>query len=223
MTNTEKKSNITTIKFALHPNITLRVSLHKSISINPHHQIVNKLLALPKNANSEKFVIIDAKNIVSMDQFAIAANTALLRIFQFEQKNANSNGNGTSSRGLGLETILCCAGSTNTASVMKDYAFDKNSIAAQQQETDNSAVYDIFCLSYCESEEEHEEVTKSLELGDAECTTSGAIEAYFSRPRSDKEMNALFKVYKLTKDEVEMHGSSLEKAVCNRVAAKFYI
>lgn len=211
MTTAKDKCYITTINFALQPDVSLRVSLHKSIQVNPH-DVVNQLLALPGNAHSEKFAIMDARRILNMEQITIAANNALLRKFQFELKN------GSSTRGIALETILCCAGSTNTGSVLREYAFDKHSMAAQDQSDQGG--YDIFLLGFCESDEEFEDMTKSLELGMSESEIG--LKKYFSRERNDKEMNDLMKVYKVTKDEVEMYGSSLEKAIINRVASKFH-
>lgn len=205
--------HITKINFALHANVTLRVSLHKSIQANPH-QIVTKLLALSGNESSEKFAILDAKSIVSLNQIAVGANSALMRHFQFELKNGSCN------RGVALETILCCAGSTNTGSVMKEYAFDQHSVAAKD-ESNLGGGYDVLFLGYCESDEEFKDITTSMQLGVPE--NESGIEKYFSRNRNDKELADLMKIYKITKDEIEMCGSSLEKAVLNRVAAKFHI
>ena len=218
------KVHLSSITFGLHPETTLRVSLHKSIPTNPHHVVVNKVISssIPSNANSETFAIMDASRIISFNQISVAANTALLRKYQYECKN------GTSKRGIALETILCCAGSTNTASVLRDYAFDKNSNAAKELLNDSNGGgndnanggYDVFCLGYCNSDEEFVQIVESLNLGPSE--TNDNIHAYLSRSRSEQETNELMKVYKITKEEIEMFGSSLEKAVNNRVAAKFY-
>ncbi len=218
MTNSEQEIDtnsiyITKINFALHANVTLRVSLHKSIQANPH-QIVKKLLSLPGNESSEKFAILDAKSIVSMNQIAVGANSALLRHFQFELKNGSCN------RGVALETILCCAGSTNTASVMREYAFDHHSVAAKD-ESNLGEGYDVLFLGLCESDQEFKDIVTSNQLGIPE--DERGLEKYFSRNRNDKELADLMKIYKITKDEVEMCASSLEKAVLNRVAAKFHI
>eukprot|EP00551_Chaetoceros_affinis_P006884 CAMPEP_0203681288 /NCGR_PEP_ID=MMETSP0090-20130426/42261_1 /ASSEMBLY_ACC=CAM_ASM_001088 /TAXON_ID=426623 /ORGANISM="Chaetoceros affinis, Strain CCMP159" /LENGTH=213 /DNA_ID=CAMNT_0050549715 /DNA_START=214 /DNA_END=855 /DNA_ORIENTATION=+ len=152
-----------------------------------------------------------------------------------QNENANNNNNNTNTntdttrpRGLVLETILCCAGSTNTASVLRDYAFDKHSEAAAKLETlsssdDDDARYDIFVLGYCETDEEFEHVITNEILNLSPAEDHIGIESYFQREKSEKEINDLLKVYKLTKDEVVMCGSSLEKAVCNRVAAKFFV
>lgn len=141
----------------------------------------------------------------------------------------NTTSNTARLRGLALETILCCAGSTNTASVLRDYAFDEHSEAAKSASNTTSSTslsdvqYDIFVLGFCETDEEFEHVITNdlLKLSPAE--DRNGIESYFQRERCETEMNNLLKVYKLTKDEVGMCGSSLEKAVCNRVAAKFFI
>ncbi len=90
MTNSEQEIDtdniyITKINFTLHANVTLRVSLHKSIQANPH-EIVKKLLALPGNESSEKFAILDAKSIVSINQIAVGANSDLLRHFQLNSR-----------------------------------------------------------------------------------------------------------------------------------------
>lgn len=218
MSSPSSPFNITTIQFALHPTLTLRVTLHRSIPVNPHH-VVNKLLDLPENTNSEKFAIFDATRIISLDQIAVAANSALLRQFQFQQKN------GACGRGLALETILCCAGSTNTGSVLKDYAFDKHSIAASQsegtKEQSHNGKYNVLCIGFCSSDEEFQEVVSTLGLSDPEPTH--LINEFLSRTRTDKEIQDLMKVYKITKDEVDMMGSSFEKAIYNRVAAKFHV
>jgi len=209
----EEKNYVTTIEFALHPTVSLRVSLHKSIPTNPHN-VVNQLFAIPNNSNSEKFAIFDAQKVVSLEQIAIAANTALLRRFQFEQKN------GISRRGIALETILCCAGSTNTATVLRDYAFDQNSTAATKEGTGCNGNYDVFCLGFCESDEEFIKVISSVGLGKA--ANKSDLDAHLSRKRNEQEMKDLMKAYKVTPAEVDFQGSSLEKGVANRVAAKFH-
>ena len=45
--------------------------------------------------------------------------------------------------------------------------------------------------------------------------------AFFGRERSQTEVMQLIKMFKITKEEVAMQG--LEKAIVNRVAAKFFI
>jgi hypothetical protein len=45
--------------------------------------------------------------------------------------------------------------------------------------------------------------------------------SFFARQRSNDQMSALMKAYKITKEEVEMRNSSLESATINRLATKY--
>eukprot|EP00555_Chaetoceros_dichaeta_P003323 CAMPEP_0198248630 /NCGR_PEP_ID=MMETSP1447-20131203/373_1 /TAXON_ID=420782 /ORGANISM="Chaetoceros dichaeta, Strain CCMP1751" /LENGTH=251 /DNA_ID=CAMNT_0043933089 /DNA_START=13 /DNA_END=765 /DNA_ORIENTATION=+ len=230
--------HIASITFALHPKRSLRVSLHTSISTNPHI-IFSRTSALPSNdASGDRYAIIDAKRVVSLTHLGIAANSALLRLHHFEQStvdatNTNTNTNmptdttvGRKRRGAALETILCAGGSTNVGSVLKEFAFDANSVAAAaaaaasvQQQSEQSQEYDVLFLGYdCESEEEFTTVLSDVGL-DAPRDES-AWNAYFARERDGREMQEMAKIFKLSPEELARDGFSLEKAVLNRVATK---
>ena len=103
---------------------------------------------------------------------------------------------------------------------MREYAFDHHSVAAKD-ESNLGEGYDVLFLGLCESDQEFKDIVTSNQLGIPE--DERGLEKYFSRNRNDKELADLMKIYKITKDEVEMCASSLEKAVLNRVAAKFHI
>ncbi len=96
---------------------------------------------------------------------------------------------------------------------MREYAFDQHSVAAKD-ESNLGWGYDVLFLGFCESDKEFKDIVTSMQ--------ENGFEKYFSRNRNDKELADLMKIYKITKDEVEMCVSSLEKAVLKRVAAKFH-
>uniref|UniRef100_A0A7S3PY61 Uncharacterized protein n=1 Tax=Chaetoceros debilis TaxID=122233 RepID=A0A7S3PY61_9STRA len=233
MTNSSNKSvepEIAVIEFGLFSSKKLLVSLHKlkpsptSLSENPH-SVVQKLDCLPSNEKHQRISLVDASRIISLDHIAIAANTAMIRMSHYENIDSNTpnNNNGAmNKRGLALETVICAAGSTNVGSIMKDFAFDARSSAAlslQNGSLDDDE-YTILLLSYDCSEKEHLETISQVGLTAPEKIQD--MIQYFDRERGQQEVTALMKVFKVTAQEVSRDGSSLEKAVLNRVATKFY-
>ena len=116
-------------------------------------------------------------------------------------------------------TVECAAGSTNVASILKDYAFDEHSKAAKENDTG----YNIILLGFDVEEEEYNNIMESQELGLGLDTPENEedMKHFFARERSQEDKTALMKVYKITAPEVDMQG--MEKAILNRVATKFYI
>jgi hypothetical protein len=217
----------TSVKFGLHPNRTLSITLHRKILTNPH-QITKALAAIPNNSTHDHFAIMDATRIVSLNHISMAANHALMRGCSY-----NSGGLSSSRRGPALDTVVCAAGSTNFGSIMKDYAFDETSkaaaaIAVKSGDGDGddhdgtegaTTTYDVILLGFDVEETEYEQVMKDVAGLNNPVDEEGMI-SFFERQRSDLDVTAMIKVFKTTKQEVAMQG--LERAVLNRVASKFH-
>ncbi len=224
------EDHIAAIELGLFPSSKLLVSLHKIVSpssdttdtnsINPH-SIVQALDTLPSNQRHEKFSLMDASRIMSLDHIAVAANSALIRQLHFESyaqdNDSNTEEKAVKSRGLALETVVCAAGSTNVGSIMKDYAFDAKWNAANNSEGRD---FHVLLFGYNVTKEEHLKTITKVGLNNPESTEY--MMEHFHRSRSDEEVKSLIKVYKIGKEEVSNEGSSLEKAILNRVATKFY-
>jgi len=191
------------VEFGLYPNRKLFITLHKNIDTNPHH-ITKLLAALPKNSTHDHYAIMDATRIVSLNHINIAATNALMRADK-------------SRRGAALETVVCAAGSTNVGSVLKDYAFDQHSTAAS--ESDSGSTYSVILLGFDVKEDEYETVMHDIGLNKPDDEEN--MISFFERKRSKDDIVAMTKLFKTTKQEIEMQG--LERAVVNRVASKFYI
>lgn len=169
-----------------------------------------------------------------MTHIGIAANSALLRLHHFEQSTVNATNTNTNNtttiptdtgvkkrRGAALETILCAGGSTNIGSVLKDFAFDKNSLAAAAaaasvlQQPEQPQEYDVLFLGYdCESDDEFTNVLSDVGLDVPR--DESAWNAYFARERDGKEMQEMAKIFKLSPEELARDGFSLESAVLDR-------
>lgn len=134
-----------------------------------------------------------------------------------------------------METVLCAGGSTNVGSVMKDFGFSKDSVAAlavlhEQQRQESTSVstaeppqrYDVLFLGYdCESDMEFNNVLSKVGL-DAPVDDC-AWNAYFARERDGQETQDMARLFKLSPEELTRHDFSLENAVLNRVAVKYSI
>jgi hypothetical protein len=190
-----------TLHFGLHPDRHLNVSLHRNPKKNPHE--ISKMIA--SHDSHKRFAIMDATRIISINHVAIAANNALMRLSDTEQ------------RGIALDTVICAAGSTNVMSVMKDYAFDHQSDAAKKNSCDG---YNVLLLAFdCKSDGEISNMIKVLGLGGHDSLED--THSFFSRQRSNDQISTLMKAYKITKEEVDMRHSSLERAIIHRVATKY--
>jgi hypothetical protein len=197
-------STYLTLQFGLHPERLLNVSLHRKLKKNPH--TISKMIASLTNDNHKRFAIMDATRIISVDHIAIAANNALMRISD------------TDNRGIALDTVICAAGSTNVMSVMKEYAFDQHSDAAKEE--NNCTGYNVLLLAFdCKADGEILSLIEQLGLGEHDSLED--THSFFARQRSNDQMSALMKAYKITKEEVEMRNSSLESAIINRLATKY--
>ena len=207
--DTRNKSQPTTIEFGLHPNKKLFLTLHRKISINPH-KITQTLSSLPNNANHAHYALMDATRIISLNHIAVAANSALMRPSQHN--------------GAALEVIVHAAGSTNVGAVLKDYAFDAHSKAAAALENDSvgsgtQSTYDVILLGFDVEEEDYRKIMDQVGLEKYE--EEQDMHSFFERERTREEITRLIKLYKTTKEEVDMQG--IERAILNRVASKYHI
>ncbi len=196
----------TNSEFGLHPGKKLFITLHKNVNTNPH-DMTKALGALPQNDTLHHYAVMDATRIVSLNHINIAANNALMRGLSF----------GQSKRGIALDTVVCAAGSTNVGSVLKDYAFDKNSKAAT--DSDSGDTYNVIFLGFDVEEDEYEIVMN--EIGLMQPDSEESMISFLERERSNEDVIAMTKIFKTTKEEIDMQG--LERAVLHRVASKFHM
>ena len=225
--------SVTTLTFGLFPDTNLKVGLFASASQTPQ-ELTSQLSTL--DSVGERFALLDATRIISLNHVGIAANSALLRLKNFrllqEEEEASSNTPAESKegeevkkrkrRGIATETIVCCGGSTNIQSVLKDFGFVPPPVNPPKE--DGTITNNYILLGYnCSSDEEFFKVAHDIGFTRTAVSTKDDMNAFFSRKRSIQETKDLIKVYKLTTKEIEMNSSSLEKAIINRVASKFYI
>ena len=112
---------------------------------------------------------------------------------------------------------------------MKDFGFNESSIAAEEAktttETETQAVYNVVLIGIGTTLEQYIETMTNDQIALASSQrqpeTIVDMVAFFGRERSQTEVMQLIKMFKITKEEVAMQG--LEKAIINRVAAKFFI
>ena len=239
---TELKDGIVHLKIGLFPDVNVFITLYKNISTNPHI-LVQRLSSITvdtdtdsgtstsTNGTHDHFAIMDASRIASIDHLAIAVNSALLRTNNAIASNS-TNGNGTSpqmgqKRGRALDTIVCAGGSTNVGAVLKDFGFNESSIAAEEakRETETQSEYNVVLIGIGTTLEQYIETMTNDQIALASSQrqpeTIADMVAFFGRERSQTEVMQLIKMFKTTKEEVAMQG--LEKAIINRVAAKFFI
>jgi hypothetical protein len=247
------KDRIVHLRSVLFPSVNVFCALHTNISVNPHiltqrlsSIVVDKrsdsdnnndnVNGTSSNETHDHYAIMDASRITSLEHLAIAVNAALLRASgQAKAINGNNDSNsaaGTShqimgqKRGRALDTIVCAGGSTNVASVLKDFAFNEHSIAAEEAKTETKSDYNVVLIGIDVTLEQYADLTMNVNIGltNSEQHQPEMIEdmiAFFGRERSKEEVTQLIKVFKTTREEVNMQG--LEKAIINRVASKFYI
>ena len=238
----ELKDRIVHLKSGLFPDVNVFLTLHKNISTNPHI-LVQRLSSITvdtdtdsgtstsTNGTHDHFAIMDASRIASIDHLAIAVNSALLRTNNAFASNS-TNGNGSSpqmgqKRGRALDTIVCAGGSTNVGAVLKEFGFNESSIAAEEtkRETETQSEYNVVLIGIGTTLEQYIETMTNDQIALASSQrqpeTIADMVAFFGRERSQTEVMQLIKMFKTTKEEVAMQG--LEKAIINRVAAKFFI
>lgn len=245
--SSSSSSSVIKLTFALHPNRTLRLSLHANVSNAP--VIASKALAYDRGDAQGvrgRFAIMNAGRIVSTTHMAVAANTALLRTYHRSGTGTTNEGTLSSSssssgrrneqstmtgRGIALETIICAAGTTHAGNALRDYAFQTND-AATTTTNDNDpqttvsscdssqAHHTILALAYdCHDDYEYQTFLQSVGLSQPQMIP----DEYFQRARTSEETQDLMKTYKFTKEEMSMDGSSLEQAVLSRVATKYFV
>jgi hypothetical protein len=110
--------------------------------------------------------------------------------------------------------------------VLKEFGFNESSIAAEEAktttETETQAVYNVVLIGIGTTLEQYIETMTNDQIALASSQrqrtpeTIADMVAFFGRERSQTEV-----MFKTTKEEVAMQG--LEKAIINRVAAKFFI
>jgi len=235
----ELKDKIVHLKSGLFPDVNVFLTLHKNISTNPHI-LTQRLSSITidtdsgtrtsTNGTHDHFAIMDASRIASIDHLAIAVNSALLRTVN--SASNSTNGNRTSpqmgqKRGRALDTIVCAGGSTNVGAVLKDFAFSESSTAAEEAkiEAETRSEYNVVLIGIGTTLEQYMDTMMNdhiaLASSQHQPETIADMVAFFGRERSKEEVMQLIKIFKTTKEEVAMQG--LEKAIINRVAAKFYI
>uniref|UniRef100_A0A6V2QJN0 Uncharacterized protein n=1 Tax=Ditylum brightwellii TaxID=49249 RepID=A0A6V2QJN0_9STRA len=189
-----------------------------------------------------RFAIMDAKRITSLTHLAMAANTALLRSARSSNKtteNNNSSSGTKRKRGIALETIVCAGGSSNVGNVLKEFTFSssggKEKIATEEV---------VMAMGYdCSNDGEYESFLSDIGLTNSTAASSEEkeddndnhapkskrlpIQMYLQRDRTESDVKDLMRVFKLTKEEINMGQglgkSSLDMAVVNRVATKFTV
>lgn len=247
MAESQLKETIVHLKSGLFPSVNVFFTLHKNISTNPYilTQRLSSTIVANSNGNSsngtfDHYAIIDAARITSLEHLAVAVNAALLRSNGQGKANngnneSNNNSNNTRSgtshqimgqkRGRALDAIVCAGGSTNVASVLKDFAFNQDSIAAQEAKTETKSEYNVVLIGIDVTLEQYADFMMNVDLGLASSQRQPEkiedMVGFFERERSKEEVTRLIKVFKTTKEEVDMQG--LQKAIINRVASKFYI
>jgi hypothetical protein len=206
-----KDGGVSTLTFGLFPERTLRVSLHFVNDVTP---LLVASSSSTSSGGGDKFAICRANRVISLQHVAVAANAALLRRRQRDASVPNK-------QSAAMETILCLAGSTNTSSIFQDYTFVVNN--HNNNDTNNPPPTDkpcaILVLGFdCADTDEYHSFLQTTGLTKEPPTCP---ETYFERERTQDETNDLMKVYKLSKQEIDM--SSLEEAVLTRVATKYFI
>jgi len=241
---TNDGSQATVISFGLHARRSLRMTLHKRIT-NPYITSERALSfgdfgqagtgELPQIQGS-RFAVMDAHRVVSSSHIAVAASSALLRMEKWEASIKMRDDDEKfvlSRRGVALETVLCASGSTHVANAMRTYAFhstDKSSPSSSASgaatgkeisRDNNQTSFDVLVLGFDCTDNEYKEFLNELGLDSG--TSKDEMERYLTRDRLQSEIQDLMKIYKITKEEMEMEGSSLERAVITRVASKFVV
>uniref|UniRef100_A0A7S2A682 Uncharacterized protein n=1 Tax=Trieres chinensis TaxID=1514140 RepID=A0A7S2A682_TRICV len=220
------------ITLGLHPGHSLRVSIHKDVcdpyTISEQATSFGRTTKEGEDratARDGRFAVMDARRILSLSHIAVAANSALLRIEKFKAKKRNQDGDlkKSFSRGIALETIVCASGTSHVGSALRDYAFQQDANESNKSSTGRSSKrFTLIAIGYdCPGEAEYASFLSNIGLDDG--LSKEEMEIYFSRSRDDCELKDIMKAFKITKEEVEMEDSSLEKAVITKIASKFVV
>ena len=227
---------IATLTFGLYPGRNLRCSLHTGISESTCRALAERALnydaADDKSATSfGRYAIMDADRVVSLQHIAVAGNIALARYARWEAQDVNITNN-NNRRGIGQETVVCAAGTSHSGYALRDVGFFDVAPASEsekkqkqmQQDAKASASaskFTILTIGFdCEGDAEYEKFLADMGLDDEGRLN---MQQYFVRPRSKQELTGLLKAFKVSQNEVDMDGSSLEHAIITRIATKFVV
>ena len=87
----------------------------------------------------------------------------------------------------------------------------------------SASSFTIVVLGFdCEGDAEYEKFLADMGLDD-DGRLHVDMQQYFGRPRSKQELAGLLKAFKVSQNEVDMDGSSLEHAIITRIATKFVV
>ena len=217
---------IATLTFGLYPGRNLRCSLHTGISESTCRALAERALnydaADDKSATSfGRYAIMDADRVVSLQHIAVAGNIALARYARWEAQDVNATNNDNNNRrGIGQETVVCAAGTSHSRYALRDYGF----FPEQKQDAKAStSKFTILTIGFdCEGDAEYENFLADMGLDD-DGRLHVDMQQYFGRPRSKQELAGLLKAFKVSQNEVDMDGSSLEHAIITRIATKFVV
>ena len=240
-------SGISTLSFGLHPGRSLRCSLHSGLPESACRALAEKAMKYDATEAGEstafgRFAIMDADRVVSLQHIAVAGNIALARCARWEAQgsdqeqggdssNNNNNNNNNNRRGIGQETVICAAGTSHAGYALRDNGFFDVAPASeteqmnkqkkkQQQAKATTSSFTILAIGFdCKDDAEYDIFLADMELGDGQPNMA----EYFDRERSKQELAALLKSFKVSPNEVEMDGSSLEHAIITRIATKFVV
>jgi len=211
------------LSFGLFSSSTLRLRLISVPTSNENN--TNPLSKLFQELDDKRFSFLDAHRIIGISHVATAANLALMRRSQREQKI--ESGSDDNKKGIAFETVLCLAGSTHVGNILRDYAFqsssnDKNN-KNKNKNKNNIENTTILVLGYDCTKSEMDEFISNKILSSVDSSTElnqcQKFLSYLDRTRTEEEKKDIMKLFKLTKEEIDM--SSLEQAVVNKVGTKY--
>jgi len=221
---------IATIQFALYPDTCLRLALFHNIPIPS-----STLNTIQQNHElRDRLTILDASNVVSLRHMAIAANVALQRNHDVNTSSIEDRINqdfkdGQPSRnGVSIikEILACLGGGTHVQHAIADFLFEQvdNSWRQDEMKIDCDKLYSVIVLGInFSSPEVFASKLHHLSFALDKAESISSMVGYFSRIRSELEIQALCRIYKLNIKEIPMNNhESLENAIITRIATKFY-
>ena len=126
-------------------------------------------------------------------------------------------------------TVICAAGTSHSGYALRDYGFfdvapasepEKKQKQMQQDAKASASSFTILAIGWdCEGDADYEKFLADMGLAD----NRPDMQQYFGRPRSKQELAGLLKAFKVSQNEVDMDGSSLERAIITRIATKFVV